>query len=188
MTKLGRRGVGQIGVVLLGGPRVTVNSLEIPAQSMTVDAVEEGGACNPPLPSGGNESSQILHVSVLRTPAQSTSVETGWPKATLNPPLERGGNGEEVTLQNRPSNLTYPPELDYLVKRYPRMFSGVRGMNTLYRHEFEFKEPYKPDYTKHYELPGKRKEEGHPVIQDWLRDGTICHSDSRYRNPLVAVL
>ena len=93
----------------------------------------------------------------------------------------------EGTLQNRPTDLTYPQELDDLVKKYPKMFSGTRGTNNLYEHRFVVKPEYTPDMGKHYELPGRKKEEGRQVILDWLRDGTIRHSDSRYRNPLVAV-
>ena len=108
-------------------------------------------------------------------------------KVSNTEPSEEQTDDQRGTLQNKPEDLTYPPEIEDLVQQYQRMLSGKRGTCKLYEHQFVVKPEFQPNLCKHYELPGKKRVEGKPIIDDWLQDGTIKKSDSRYRNPLVGV-
>ena len=108
----------------------------------------------------------------------STGVSLNQPAET-NQSNVKPGKPNDLS-QNQPTDLNYPPELDHLIKKYQRMFSGIRGTCNLYQHQFCVRPDFAPHLCKHYELPGRKKEEGRPVIKDWLKDNTIQPSDSRY--------
>ena len=120
---------------------------------------------------------------VTKKPQETAPEDTG----SSEKPIKIPEKDQTGTLQNRPEDLTYPPVMEDLVREYAPMFSGKRGTCNLYEHKFYVKPTFLPSMCKHYELPGKKRAEGKPIIEDWLKDETIRKSDSRYRNPLVGV-
>lgn len=89
--------------------------------------------------------------------------------------------------ENKISDLEYPPIMEDIVKEHSSVCSGSRGYSRQYIHHFVTKPEYHPSLCKFYDLPLKVKAEARIIIKNWLEDGTIRHSNSPYRNPLVAV-
>ncbi|KAM7249204.1 hypothetical protein ACFE04_008647 [Oxalis oulophora] len=112
-------------------------------------------------------------------------------------PVIRNEDDYEVTkeeyairlkYENRLEDASYPEIMNALVEEHRKhLFSGNHGMSLIYQHHFNIDPAYKPTMCKHYELPLKVQAEAKIIIERWLKQGIIAHTNSGYRNPLVAV-